>query len=328
MIVVTGGAGFIGSNLIAALQARGERDIVVVDRLGADDKWRNLAKRDLADIVAPEELNGLIAANHHNIEIIFHMGAISSTTERDVDSIVANNWRCSLDLWRQAAQYDLRLVYASSAATYGDGAQGFDDDPSPAALDRLTPLNPYAWSKLLFDKRVAQSVANREHLPTQWAGLRFFNVYGPNETHKGKQQSVVPQFYAQTAAGGSAKLFKSYHADYPDGGQRRDFIHVDDTVAVMLWLMDNPGISGLFNVGTGAARSFVDVATAIFTALDRSPKIEFVEMPESLRARYQYFTQARTDRLRAAGFTKEFISIEQGVTEYVTRYLAAADPYR
>jgi ADP-L-glycero-D-manno-heptose 6-epimerase len=328
MIIVTGGAGFIGSNLVAALEARGETEIVVVDRLGQDDKWRNLAKRHLADLVPPEGMNSLISANLTEIDVIFHMGAISSTTERDVDLILDNNWRTSMNLWSLAARHGLRLIYASSAATYGDGSQGFDDDPSPAALARLVPLNPYAWSKHLFDRRVAHSVAAGEQTPAQWAGLKFFNVFGPNELHKGAQMSVVPQFHTQIARHGHASLFKSYRPGTQHGGQRRDFIHVDDTVDVMLWLLDNPGVSGLFNVGTGTARSFLDLANAVFAAMDRKPDPRFIDMPEPLRDRYQYFTEARTDRLRAAGYDRPFMTLEQGVADYVGKYLLAADPYR
>jgi len=328
MIVITGGAGFIGSNLAAALEARGERDIVVVDRLGQDDKWRNIAKRDLLNIVPPEALAEMVHANRRDIRAIFHMGAISTTTERDADLILANNWRTSVDLWDLAIRYGLRLIYASSAATYGDGAHGFDDDASREAMGRLVPLNAYAWSKLIFDRRVARAVEQGEALPRQWAGLKFFNVFGPNELHKGAQMSVVPQFHRQIASGGPARLFKSHRSDYPDGGQLRDFIHVDDTVAVMLWLFDNPEINGLFNVGTGKARSFLDMANAIFAALNAAPKVEFIDMPEAIRDRYQYFTEARANRLRAAGFQRPFTSLEQGVADYVTRYLTAPDPYR
>jgi len=256
------------------------------------------------------------------------MGAISTTTERDVDLVLANNWRTSVAIWEQAARHGLRLVYASSAATYGDGSHGFDDDPSPAALARLVPLNPYAWSKHLFDRRVARAFRRGESLPEQWAGLKFFNVFGPNELHKGAQMSVVPQFHRQIAELGSARLFKSHRHGFADGGQRRDFIHVDDVVDVMLWLYDNPGVNGLFNVGTGDARSFLDLAHAVFNAMGREPAIEFVDMPETLRDRYQYFTEARMQRLRAAGFTRPFMNLEQGVSDYVTRYLGAPDPYK
>ncbi|HLG87493.1 MAG TPA: ADP-glyceromanno-heptose 6-epimerase [Alphaproteobacteria bacterium] len=328
MIIVTGGAGFIGSNLVAALEKRGERDVVVVDRFGADDKWRNLAKRSRIDIMPPEGLAELVALRRHDIRAIFHLGAISTTTERDVDLILANNWRLSAALWDLAVRFELRFVYASSAATYGDGGQGFDDDVSMPALSRLLPLNPYAWSKHLFDLRVARCLEAGERTPRQWAGLKFFNVFGPNEGHKGGQMSVVPQFHRQILANGAPKLFRSYRPDYPDGGQTRDFIHVDDAVAVMLWLLDQPDVNGLFNVGTGKARSFLDITNAIFATLGRKPEIEFIDMPEGLRDRYQYFTEARTDRLRAAGFDRPFTALEDGVADYVKRFLAASDPYR
>ena len=328
MIIVTGGAGFIGSNLVAALEERGERDVVVVDHFGTDDKWRNLAKRSRIDIMPPEGLAELVALRRHDIRAIFHLGAISTTTERDVDLILANNWRLTADLWDLAVRFELRFIYASSAATYGDGSQGFEDDPSMVALSRLVPLNPYAWSKHLFDLRVARGLESGERPPRQWAGLKFFNVFGPNEGHKGGQMSVVPQFHRQILAGGAPKLFKSDRSDYPDGGQTRDFIHVDDAVAVMLWLFDQPQVNGLFNVGTGKARSFLDIANAIFTAMSRQPEIAFVAMPEGLRDRYQYFTEARTARLRAAGFSRPFTALEDGVANYVTRYLAQPDPYR
>jgi ADP-L-glycero-D-manno-heptose 6-epimerase len=329
MIIVTGAAGFIGSNLVAALEARGENNIVAVDWLGQDDKWRNLAKRGLAGLIPPEQLGDLIVARHAEIKMIFHLGAISTTTERDVDLILDRNFRYTRDLWEQAVRYDLRIVYASSAATYGDGSNGFDDEMTSAALARLVPLNPYAWSKHLFDRKVVAAAESNRHMPAQWAGLKFFNVFGPNEAHKGAQMSVAPQFYKQIVTGdGAARLFKSYRDDVVHGGQQRDFVHVDDTVAVMLWLLDSPTVNGLFNVGSGVARSFLDMANAVFAALKRPPRIAFVEMPETLRDRYQYFTQAPIDRLRQAGFDKPMMPLEQGVDHYVNAYLAAPDPYR
>jgi ADP-L-glycero-D-manno-heptose 6-epimerase len=328
MIVVTGGAGFIGSNLIAALEARGDEELVVVDRLGAEDKWRNLAKRGLADIIAPEALADFIEAHKHDIHTIFHMGAISSTTERDVDLILANNWRTSVDLWDQATRHGIRFIYASSAATYGDGAAGFDDDMSVAALELLRPLNPYGWSKHLFDRHVARIADRKDATPPQWVGLKFFNVFGPNELHKGSQMSVVPQLFRQIQAGGPARLFKSYRPGCADGGQLRDFISVDDVVAIMLWLYDNSSVNGLFNAGTGAARSFLDLANAVFAALGQPPRIEFIDMPDGLKDRYQYFTEARMERLRAAGFVRPFTKLETAVGDYVANYLTAPDPYR
>ena len=328
MILVTGGAGFIGSNLVAGLEARGAGDIVIVDRLGTDDKWRNIAKRELAAIVPPEALAGWLADHGDAVSMVFHLGAVSATTERDADLIVASNFTLSLQLWDWCAAHGVRFVYASSAATYGDGAAGFDDDASPAALAHLRPLNAYGWSKLLFDRRVARLTAEGRLAPPQWAGLRFFNVYGPNEGHKGDMRSVVAQILPQAMAGQPARLFRSHRSDYPDGGQLRDFIHVDDCVQVMLWLYDQPGVSGLFNLGTGRARSFADLATAVFHAAGAEPRLTFVDTPEAIRARYQYFTEARMDRLRAAGYPGQFTPLEEGVRRYVQDFLLTDDPYR
>ncbi len=328
MIVVTGGAGFIGSNLVAALEARGAGEIVICDRLGDGEKWRNIAKRELADFVAPEALLKYLDAHAGGIEAVFHMGAISATTEIDADLLIDNNFGVSHDLWRWCARHGSRLIYASSAATYGDGAQGFDDDPSPAGLARLRPLNAYGWSKHLFDRRVARIAEEAGPRPAQWAGLKFFNVYGPNEYHKGAMRSVAHQTYERIASGRPARLFRSHNPDYEDGGQLRDFVWVDDCVDVMLWLLDHPGTSGLFNLGTGKARSFADLATAAFRALDREPDIEFVDTPAELRDRYQYFTEAGMSRLRAAGYEAPFTSLEDGVATYLRDYLATGDPYR
>jgi len=327
MIVITGGAGFIGSNLVAGLEARGIHDVVVCDRLGKEEKWRNLAKRELRDLVPPERLADFLDAHAGAVETVFHLGAVSATTERDADLIVENNFRLSLDLWDWCARHGARLVYASSAATYGDGALGFDDDAAPAALARLRPLNPYGWSKHLFDRRVARMVADGRRQPRQWAGLKFFNVYGPNEAHKGDMRSVPAKLYPQLAAGEPARLFASDRPDYADGGQMRDFVWVGDCVDVMLWLHANPGVSGLFNLGTGQARSWNDLAAALFAAMGRPERIEYVAMPEHLRGRYQYFTEARMDRLRAAGYTAPFTPLEEGVRRYVQDFLAAPDPY-
>ena len=328
MIVVTGGAGFIGSNLVAALEAHGRGPIVVCDTFGDGDKWRNLAKRDLHDIVRPDRLMEWLRWHGGRLEAIFHMGAISATTETDVDRIIEANIRLTLDLWAWCARSGTPLIHASSAATYGDGAAGFADDPTAEALARLRPLNGYGWSKLMVDRRILRDVAAAAAVPRQWAALRFFNVYGPNEYHKGDMRSVIAKLYPRLAAGGSAQLFRSYRPDYPDGGQRRDFIYVDDCVAVMLWLLDHPDVSGLFNVGTGRAESWVALAEAMFAAIGRPPEIAFIEMPESLRPKYQYFTEARVDRLRAAGYDKAFTSLGDGVARYVEGYLSQNDPYR
>jgi ADP-L-glycero-D-manno-heptose 6-epimerase len=327
MIVLTGGAGFIGSNILARLAEAG-REIVVVDRLGLGDKWRNIAKHKLRDIVKPESIFGLLAREGSRIEAIVHMGAISSTTERDVDLILENNLRLSLDLWEWCAIHQVRLIYASSAATYGDGAQGFEDEATGTALGRLKPLNAYGWSKHAFDRRVIGDVEAGRPRPPQWAGLKFFNVYGPNEYHKGTMKSVVAHMYPDIMAAGRVFLFKSHRSDYEDGGQLRDFVSVADAAEIVLWLLEHPEVSGLFNVGTGKARSFADLARATFAALDRPPEIYYRDMPEELRARYQYFTQACMDRLREAGYAKPFTTLEMGVADYVRSYLATEDPYR
>ncbi|MBM3952830.1 MAG: ADP-glyceromanno-heptose 6-epimerase [Rhodospirillales bacterium] len=328
MYVVTGGAGFIGSNIVAALDERQPGSVLVCDRLRDGVKWSNLATRELIDIVPPEELFAFLDRHARDVEAVIHMGAISSTVETDADRIFVSNYRLSLGLWQWCARHQVRLIYASSAATYGDGARGFDDDGDPKALAALRPLNAYGWSKNLFDRRVARLLAGGETSPPQWAGLKFFNVYGPNEYHKGDQRSVAVQIYERISRGEAARLFKSHRPDYGDGGQLRDFIWVGDCVDIVLWLLDHPGVSGLFNCGTGKARSFADLAAAVFAAADRKPKIEYVPMPETLRAKYQYFTEARMDRLRAAGYGKPFTTLEEGVRRYVRDYLAQADRHR
>ncbi len=331
MIIVTGGAGFIGSNIVAGLQDKGYSDIVVCDVLGNDDKWRNLAKRELRDIVRPEYLFAYLDRYAGEIEAVIHMGAISSTTETDADLIVDTNFVLSRDLWKWCAKAEVRLIYASSAATYGDGAQGFVDDQSIDTLGALRPLNAYGWSKHLFDRRCARLVDNNAtaSIPPQWVGLKFFNVYGPNEYHKGSQMSVICTLYPQVSNGAAAKLFKSYHRDYKDGGQLRDFVYVRDCVDVVMWFLDNKDKSGLFNVGTGKARSFADLAKATFAAAKKEPKIQFIDMPETLKPKYQYFTQADMGKLRAAGYTKPFTELEDGIADYVGAYMSQThDPYR
>jgi ADP-L-glycero-D-manno-heptose 6-epimerase len=330
MIVVTGGAGFIGSNLVAALNERGgeAEEVVVCDRFGNGDKWRNLAKHELAALVPPEALFPFIERHADRIGTIFHLGAVSATTETDVDFLLRNNFTLSLDLWEWCAAHGVRFLYASSAATYGDGSQGFNDDGSPEALARLRPLNPYGWSKHLFDRRVARLVRDNKTAPPQWAGLKFFNVYGPNEYHKEGQRSVVALAYPRAAAGQPVRLFRSHNPDYEDGGQLRDFLWVGDCVDVMLWLLDHPKVNGLFNVGSGKARSFADLAAALFAGLGREPRIEYIDTPEAIRERYQYYTQADLSRLRRAGFERPFTELETGVAHYVRDYLSAPDPYR
>jgi ADP-L-glycero-D-manno-heptose 6-epimerase len=328
MILVTGGAGFIGSNIVAALEEAGIGDIVVADRLGTDERWRNLAKRKLHDLIEPESLYAFLARAGKSLEAIIHMGAVSSTTERDVDLLIKNNLRLSIDLWEWCATHRVRFIYASSAATYGDGSAGFDDEATSAALARLKPLNAYAWSKHAFDRRVVADVEAGQLRPPQWAGLKFFNVYGPNEYHKGAMKSVVAQMYPDIVAKGRVLLFKSHRPGVPDGGQKRDFIFVNDCADIVLFLLRTPSASGLFNAGTGKARSFAELAHAAFAALGREPEISYRDMPIEIEPRYQYFTEARMERLRQAGYNKPFTPLEQGVSAYVRGFLAADDPYR
>ena len=328
MYLVTGGAGFIGSNIVAELCARAPGRVTVADRLRDGDKWRNLAKHEIQDIIAPEAIGDWLATYGRQVTAVVHMGAISSTTERDADLILRTNVHLSWMLWDWCARHEVAFLYASSAATYGDGALGFDDDGSIAALADLRPLNPYGWSKLQFDRRVARALAEGAPRPPQWVGLKFFNVYGPNEYHKGGMRSVVAQAFPNAQAGTPVTLFRSHRPDYADGAQLRDFVYVKDVARTVLWLLDNPGVSGLFNLGTGQARSFKDLVSAVFAAVGQPPRIAYVDTPEAIRARYQYFTQAAMDRLRDAGYVAQFTPLEHGVTDYVQNHLMRDDPYR
>jgi ADP-L-glycero-D-manno-heptose 6-epimerase len=328
MIIVTGGAGFIGSNIVAALEARGVTDIVICDVLGTDEKWRNIAKRELMGILPPDRLFDFLEGQRGTVDAVFHMGAISETTARDADGVVANNVNFTLKLWEWCVLAGTRLFYASSAATYGDGANGFVDDQSVEGLARLRPLNLYGWSKHLFDRRVARLVADGQPMPAQWAGFKFFNVFGANEYHKGSMRSVVHQVHGHVAAGRPVRLFRSHNPDYADGGQMRDFISVDDCVDVMMWFLDNPEANGLFNLGTGTARTFADLAAAVYAAMDVAPAIEYVDTPAEIRGQYQYFTEADMAKLRAAGCAHAFRPLEESVAAYVRDFLEQADPYR
>jgi ADP-L-glycero-D-manno-heptose 6-epimerase len=327
MYLVTGGAGFIGSNIVAALSER-DREIVVSDWLCSDERWRNLAKHDVADLIDPEGLIRWLNRKGDRLQAVVHMGAISTTTETDVDLIAARNIRATLDLLEWCTDAQVPLIYASSAATYGDGAQGFDDAFSRDSLAKLRPLNAYGWSKHVVDRRVARMVAEGARLPPQWVGLKFFNVYGPNEYHKGSMRSVIARNFSEVQRGTPMRLFRSYKSEYPDGGQKRDFIYVRDCVDTILWLLDNPEVSGLYNLGSGQARTWMDLAGALFAALGRSANVEIIDMPVELQPKYQYFTQARMDRLRSAGYTHPFTSLEDGVRDYVNHYLLQGDPYR
>ncbi len=326
MYIVTGGAGFIGSNLVAVLEERGLGPVTVVDRCENDHKTRNLAKRN-AQRVPPEFMPNHLAERAGEIKGVFHLGALTSTTERDVAKLTEVNVHLSQDLWRWCAKHNVPFVYASSAATYGDGKAGFKDDDSLAALAHLHPLNPYGDSKHTFDLWVAEQVAKNEPAPPRWAGVKFFNVYGPNEFHKGSQASLVPQVHARAAKGEAYPLFRSHNPAYADGGQMRDFIFVEDCCDVMLWLYELAPANGIFNLGTGKARSFIDLAGAVYRALGREPVIAWRDTPADIRGQYQYFTEARMDRLRGLGYTAPFTSLEDGVAKTV-KILSQPDPYR
>lgn len=326
MLLVTGGAGFIGSNVVAALNDAGRSDVVVCDLLGGDGKWRNLAKRQLVDIVPPAELPDWLKGR--KLEAVIHLGAISETTATDGDLVIETNFRFSMRLLDWCTANAVPLIYASSAATYGDGAEGFDDDISLAALKKLRPMNLYGWSKQLFDLAVAGRAANGDPLPPQWAGLKFFNVFGPNEYHKGTMMSVLARRFDDIKAGRVVQLFKSHRDGIADGDQRRDFIYVDDVVRVIMWLLATPSVSGLFNVGTGKARSFRELMLAAYAALGTRPNIDYVDMPEQIRGSYQYFTESKVDRLHRAGYNGGFTTLEDAVKAYVAGYLDRPDRFR
>lgn len=326
MLLVTGGAGFIGSNVVAALNDAGRSDIVVCDLLGRDGKWRNLAKRQLMDIVPPDQFTDWLKGRR--LDAVIHLGAISETTASDGDLVIETNFRFSLRLLDWCTDNPTPFIYASSAATYGDGAQGFADDPTLPALKQLRPMNLYGWSKHLFDMAVAERAALGQKLPPQWAGLKFFNVFGPNEYHKGTMMSVLARRFDDIKAGRPIQLFKSHLEGIADGDQRRDFIYVDDVVRVMMWLLATPSVSGLFNVGTGTARSFKDMMLSAYAALGSSPNIQYIDMPEQIRGSYQYFTQSEVDRLHGAGYNGGFTALEEAVELYVKGFLDRADRFR
>jgi ADP-L-glycero-D-manno-heptose 6-epimerase len=298
----------------------------VCDLLGHDGKWRNLAKRQLADIVPPAQLMEWLKGRR--LDAVIHLGAISETTATDGDLVVETNFRLSMRLLDWCTANGTPLIYASSAATYGDGAQGFGDDPSVAALKSLRPMNLYGWSKHLFDMAVAERAAQGERLPPQWVGLKFFNVFGPNEYHKGTMMSVLARRFDDIKTGRVVQLFKSHRDGIADGDQRRDFIYVDDVVQVMMWLLATPDVSGLFNVGTGKARSFKDLMLSAYAALGTVPNIQYVDMPETIRGSYQYFTQSEVERLQRAGYNGGFTGLEDAVATYVRGYLDSADRFR
>ncbi len=326
MILLTGGAGCIGSNLHAALAARGF-EVVIVDRLREGGKWRNLGHHPPTRILSPADLADFLES-HPPIEIVFHLGAVTDTTSRDGDLVWQANVALSLMLWEWCALRGVRFIYASSAATYGNGSAGFEDDPDPAALARLRPLNLYGWTKHAFDLSVARICASGGARPAQWLGFKFFNVYGPNEYHKGRMISVVKVKFDELTKDGVMRLFRSERPDIKDGEQRRDFIWVGDVVDVLLWAMDRPEVNGLYNLGTGRAETYRELAAAVAAACGKEAAIEFVPMPAALSGQYQYYTRAPMQRLRAAGYARPFLSLADGVRGYVQDYLRTDDPYR
>jgi ADP-L-glycero-D-manno-heptose 6-epimerase len=329
IVFVTGGAGFIGSNIVAKLAEDRSLDLVVCDRLREVDtgKWRNLAKHPIGDFVHPEDMFDWLEKRWRDIELVVHMGAVSSTTELDADKIIRSNFQLSRDLFRWCADRQRRMIYASSAATYGAGEHGFDDDNDYEALARLKPLNTYGWSKALFDLFAARQAA-RDYAPPQWVGLKFFNVYGPNEEHKHSMKSVASQIWPKVREGHAVQLFKSYRADVADGGQQRDFVYVRDVADVTRWLFESPQVNGIYNLGSGTARSFEDMARQVFAAAGKTAQIEYTPMPPAIRDKYQYFTEAKMHRLAAAGYERPLTGLEEGIGDYVGRYLSQPDPYR
>jgi ADP-L-glycero-D-manno-heptose 6-epimerase len=314
-IIVTGGAGFIGSNVVAALNEQGEDEILVVDELGKDEKWKNLVGLRYEDYLDKDQFRQAVLHDTvDKVRAVFHLGACSATTEQDAGFLADNNYRYSRDVCEWCLRNDIRFIYASSAATYGDGSLGYsdDDDVTPT----LKPLNMYGYSKHMFDLW-----ALRNELFGRIVGLKYFNVYGSREDHKGDMRSVVNKAYGQIRETGQVKLFKSYRPDYKDGEQVRDFIYVKDAVAATLHFMENPRAAGLFNIGTGKARTWLDLVNAVFAAMGKAPKIEFIDMPEGLRAKYQYHTQADVAKLRRAGYGTPFTSLEDGVKDYVATWL-------
>lgn len=313
-IIVTGGAGFIGSCIVRTLNDIGREDIIIVDNIASTDKWMNMRNKKYIKYVHKSELLKELPT-YSDVEAIIHMGAQSSTTERDFDYLWNNNFEYTKVLWNYCAEKQISFIYASSAATYGDGELGFDDKMD---IDTLMPLNGYGYSKQLFDQWVKHQA---KEFPKQHVGLKFFNVYGPNEYFKGSMASMIFHGYRQICEAGSVKLFKSCHPDYEDGGQLRDFVYVKDICKVILWFLENKEVSGLFNVGTGKAQSFKELAEATFHALDMEPNIIYIDMPEHLKEKYQYYTQADMEKLRGVGYKDAFCSLEEGCSDYVKNYL-------
>ncbi len=323
MIVVTGGAGFIGSALVWALNKKGYNDIIIADHFGENDKYKNLIPLKFLDVFDKDDFGQMVHEGflkNNRIETVYHLGACSSTTQLDMNFLLRNNFEYTKFLCGHSLENNIRFVYASSAATYGDGSEGYEDNED--LLDTLRPLNPYGYSKHMFDKW-----AKSQGYLDKIAGLKYFNVFGPNEYHKGDMQSIVSKAFRQVKETGKIRLFKSYSKDYEDGGQRRDFIYVKDAVNMTIFLGENKIVNGIYNIGTGKANTFNDFVKPIFKALGAKENIEYFEMPEVLRGRYQDFTEANMDKLRNAGFKEEFYRLDDAVIDYVKNYLNTDFPY-
>ncbi len=323
MIIVTGGAGFIGSAIVWQLNEMGRSDILIVDSLGSSEKWKNLAalkyadyieKDDFMELVIADQLHNYYELGENDLEAVIHMGACSATTELDARYLIQNNFEYTKQMALFAIRCEARFIYASSAATYGDGVKGFNDDE--ATLDTLRPLNMYGYSKQMFDQW-----AKREGILSDIVGLKFFNVFGPNEYHKGEMSSLVIKAYKQILETGKIGLFKSYLPEYGDGEQMRDFVYVKDVVNMTLHFLAHPEANGLYNIGSSGANSWNSLATAIFAALDKEVNIEYVEMPEALKGKYQYYTCSDISKLQATGFSSEQMSLQDAVRDYVVNYL-------
>lgn len=316
MIVVTGGAGFIGSAIVWRLNTLGNDNIILVDELGTTDKWKNLIGLKFQEFIHKDDFISSVIEDSVDfpIEAIIHMGANSSTTEKDADHLMSNNYLYTQELAKYCLSKNIRLIYASSAATYGDGSLGFVDDESK--LETLRPLNMYGYSKQLFDLW-----AKKNKVLDKIAGLKFFNVYGPNEYHKGDMRSVVHKAFEQVRDIGKVKLFKSLHPNYKDGEQMRDFVYVKDAVEMTIYFLEHPEKNGIFNVGAGNARTWNDLVTALFNAVGKAVNIEYIDLPENLREKYQYFTEANLSKIRSAGYSESTITLEDGVSDYVKNYL-------
>jgi len=322
MIIITGGAGMIGSMIAWHINTvLGRDDIVIVDDIQHPEQWQNLVKRRYTNYLDKSELACFLSGKP-KVDAIIHMGAISATTERDFNKLVQNNIRYSQFLWEWCTENKVPFLYASSAATYGAGEQGYNDT---CDIDTLRPLNGYGYSKQFFDQWALEQGTHKS--PPQWQGFKFFNVYGPNEYHKERMASVAFHSFNQFKAQGTVKLFKSHLAGYEDGMQLRDFVYVKDAAAVVVHFLNNLCESGIYNIGTGKARAFKDLASAVMTSLGETPNITYIDMPEDLQGKYQYFTEANMDKLASAGYTEKFHSLEEGVRDYVQNYLMQADPY-